>query len=534
MKKLFAVLIVSLMILSCGGGKKTGDSKESKEGTTVTLNFTQEAESIDPQLTTDTVGTKTNALISEGLTRQDEKGAPVAGIAEKWETSEDGLVWTFHLRENAKWENGEPITANDFKFAWLRALDPNVAARYAYMFYMIKGAEEYNIGKGSKEEVGIKVVDDKTLEVTLKSPTAYFPAIICYQTFAPLNEKFYNRYKGQYATEVGKILSSGPYKLVSWTRNEGSTYIKNENYWDKDRIKINNVEIKMISDPEAALQAFNNGKLDVVPLNTMQYEKYKNDSRLTFYDDGSAWYLLFNTKKGILKNKKIRQAFTLAIDKKELTKMLGKTGEPAYGIIPPFVQGAEKAFREEAGNTYTEYNPEKSKKLLVDGLKELKLDEVPEMFLFIDDRGSNLVIAQYVQRKIKKELGVGISLEIVPFSERIDRMKQSNFDIVLGGWSADYNDALSYMDLYMTGNGNNYTSFTNAKYDELLKIAQTSPDQKARITAMIEAEKILGDEMPIGMLYFRKQAVVINPRLKNMKFKAVGSEYYIHDAYIEE
>ena len=534
MKKLFAVLIVSLMILSCGGGKKTGDSKESKEGTTVTLNFTQEAESIDPQLTTDTVGTKTNALISEGLTRQDEKGAPVAGIAEKWETSEDGLVWTFHLRENAKWENGEPITANDFKFAWLRALDPNVAARYAYMFYMIKGAEEYNTGKGSKEEVGIKVVDDRTLEVTLKSPTAYFPAIISYQTFSPLNEKFYNQYKDQYAMEAGKILASGPYKLVSWTRNEGSTYVKNENYWDKDSIKIENVHVKIIGDPAASLQAFNNGELDLTLINVEQYEEFKDDPRLTSYDDGSAWYLLFNTKEGIFKNKKVRQAFTLAVDKEELAQMLQKMGDPAYGFVPPFVQGAEKSFREEAGDAYPKFNSEEAKKLLAEGLKELGMDKAPKISMIFNESGNNMKIAQYLQEKIRKELGVDLSLEVVPFQERIDRMKQRNFDIVLAGWSADYNDALSYMDLYMTGNGNNYASFTNAKYDELLKIAQTSPDQKARITAMIEAEKILGDEMPIGMLYFRKQAVVINPRLKNMKFKAVGSEYYIHDAYIEE
>jgi oligopeptide transport system substrate-binding protein len=354
MKKLFLMLTLFIMILSCGGTKTSG--------TTVTLNFIDEPKTIDPQLATDTSATKLNALLTEGLTRQDEKGNPVPGIAEKWDISEDGLVWTFHLRD-AKWENGEPITAADFKFGWLRAVDPKTAAEYAYMIYPIKGAEEFNTGKGSKEDVGIKVIDDKTLEVTLKSPTAYLPALLSFQTFAPINEKFYASVGESYALDSGKVLSSGPYKLVKWTHNEGLDLVKNENYWDKANVKIDNVKVKLINDTSASLGAFKNDELDVTAITVEQYQEFKDDKRLTPYDDGSVWYLEYNLKNKFLSNKKIRQALTLAVDKEELGGILQQMGKPAYGYVPEFIQGVSKSFREEAGDTFPHYNPDEARKL---------------------------------------------------------------------------------------------------------------------------------------------------------------------------
>ena len=525
MKKLFLILTLFVMILSCGGGKSGG--------TTVTLNFIDEPKTIDPQLATDTSATKLNALLTEGLTRQDEKGNPIPGVAEKWDVSADGLVWTFHLRGDAKWENGDPITAKDFQFGWMRAIDPKSAAEYAYMIYPIKGAEAFNTGKGSKEDVGIKAIDDKTLEVTLANPTAYFPALLSFQTFAPINEKFFAEHGEKYALEAGKLLSSGPYKLVKWTHNEGLDLVKNENYWDKANIKIDNVKVKLINDTSASLGAFKNGELDVTAITVEQYQEFKDDKRLTPYDDGSVWYLEYNLKNKFLSNKKIRQALTLAVDKEELGGVLQKMGQPAYGYVPEFVQGAEKSFREEAGDTFPHYNPDEARKLFAEGLKELGLTEPPKISVIFNDSGNNKKIIQYVQEKIRKELGFELDVQLLPFKERLARMTQKDFDIVLAGWSADYNDALSYMDLFITNGGNNHTSYSSPKYDELIKVAQTNPDQKARITAMIEAEKVLGEDMPVGMLYYRKQVALVNPRLKNMKFKPTGSEFYLYDASVE-
>ena len=530
MKKLFLILTLFVLVLSCGGDK--GGEAGKAGGGTVTLNFEQEPKTIDPQLTTDTTATKINALIVEGLTRQDETGAPVPGIAEKWDVSEDGLVWTFHLRD-AKWENGDPVTANDFKFAWLRALESKNAAEYAYMLFPIKGAQAFNEDKGSAEDVGIKVIDDKTLEVTLTNPTAYFAALISYQTFTPLNEKYYNEQGDQYALDAGKIMANGPYKLVKWTHNESFELTRNENYWNNAETKIDNVRAKLISDASASLSAFKNDELDLTLITVEQYPEFKEDKRLTPYDDGSTWYLEYNLKNDFLANKKIRQALTMAIDKEELGSILQAMGKPAYGYVPGFVQGVDKSFRDEAGDTFPHYNPEEAKRLFAEGLKELGLEKAPKLTLIFNDQGNNKKIAEYVQEKIRKELGYDLAVESLPFKERLQRMTQKTFEIVLAGWSGDYNDALSYMDLWVTNGGNNHTSYSNPKYDELIQIAQTSPDQKARIQAMIEAEKLLGDDMPIGMLYFRQKMFLVNPGLKNMKFKPVGSEYYLTDAHVE-
>ena len=298
-------------------------------------------------------------------------------------------------------------------------------------------------------------------------------------------------------------------------------------------MKTEKIRIKLINDISKSLEAFENNEIAFTVITPELYTEYRKDKRLISYDDGSAWYLEYNLENDFLANKKIRQALTIAIDKEELGSILQAMGKPAYGYVPGFVQGVDKSFRKEAGNTYPHYNSKKAKKLFEEGLKELSFNEAPEITLIFNDQGNNKKIAEYIQGKIKKELGYNLKIKSLPFKERLERMTQKTFEIVLAGWSGDFNDALSYMDIWTTGGGNNHASYSNPKYDELIQIAQTSSDQKARIKAMIEAEKILGDDMPIGMLYFRQKVFLVNPELKNMKFKPVGSEYYLIDAYIE-
>lgn len=503
---------------------------EKAAGQEITLNFIDEPKTIDPQLATDTSATKLIELLSEGLTREDENGNAMPGIAEKWDVSKDGLVWTFHLRD-AKWENGSPVTADDFKFAWLRALDPKVGSEYVYMLYEIKGAEAFNTGKGTKEEVGIKVIDSKTLEVRLKHPVEYFSKLVSFSVFKPTSEKYFNGYKEKYGTEI--ILSNGPYKLVKWKHNDILYLKKNENYWDKDQIKISDIKIELMNDFSEALEAFENGGLDVTGIWADQYQEFKDDKRLTPYFDGSVWYLEYNLKNKFLGNKKIRKALDMALDKEELGELLGEMGEPAYGYVPKTIQGVNKTFREEAGDIFSHYNGDEARKLFAEGLKELGMDKAPKISLIFNDSGNNKKIIQYVQEKLRKELGFELDVQSLPFKERLGRMIEKEFDIVLAGWSADYSDALSFMDLWLTDGGNNHASYANPKYDRLIKTAQMSPDKKTRVNAMINAEKILGEEVPISMLYFRKQLALVNPRLKNMKFKPTGSEFYLYDVSVE-
>ena len=222
MKKLLLTLAMSLFLLSCGNG--------GNDQNTFSVNIVTEPSSIDPQITTDIPGGTVDELILEGLLRKDKNGKSVAGLAKSWEKSKDGLKWTFHLRDGIKWSNGDPVTAKDFKAGWLRALNPATAASNANMLFVIKNGEKYNAKKASAEEVGIKAVDDKTLEVTLEAPVSYFDDLVTFKAYMPLNEKYYNQVKDKYFSEAKYTIAVGPYTLDDWTHNSELRLKKNPNY----------------------------------------------------------------------------------------------------------------------------------------------------------------------------------------------------------------------------------------------------------------------------------------------------------------
>ena len=530
MKKLF-LLFIMMILISCGGA---GKESSSSGNTKIIVNETAEPKSIDPGLLTDQSGIAVNSLVSEGLTRQGKDGTPEPGLAEKWDVSEDGLTWTFHLRENIKWSSGEPVTADDFKFAWLRVLEPATASEYAYMLHYIKGGQAYNEGKGKKEDVGINVIDSRTLEVKLERPTAYFASLAASPTYAPIREKFFDEKGKNFALEADAMEYSGPYKIKNWKHDSNFIMVKNENYWNKDHIKIDEVEMVLVADSTAELNAFNNGEIELIRLTAEQYKRYEKDPRVNVFRNNSVWYLEYNMENKFLANKKIRQALTLAVDKEEMANTIVKgTGEAAYGIVPTGFPGESKTFREENGDSYPKYNPEEAKRLYKEGLAELGVTELPELSLIINEAGNNKKIAEYVQEKIRTNLGANIRIEPIPFKERMARLQQKNFEIVLSGWGSDYADPMTYIDLFVTNGGNNHSSYSNPKYDELIKTANNSSDNKVRMQAMRDAEKILGDDMPVGVMLYSTRVIMLNPKIKNVYFKGIGAEYYLYDAYVE-
>ena len=528
-KNLLIALLLLVLILSCGKGSNS-------EGTLL-LNLKEEGKSYDPQLANDSTGEFVDSLIGEGLTREGDNGESLPGVAEKWETSSDGLVWTFHLRKNAKWSNGDPITANDFKAAWLRGLNPATAAEYAFMLYPIKNAEEYNKEKAKAEDVGIKVVDDYTLEVTLKAPVPFFDSMVRIQTYLPQNQKFYNKVKDKYMTSVDTSISSGAYILKKWTRDSDIIFEKNPNYWNADNIKLERVQVKFINDATADLNAFKNGEIDVTNLSTEQARDFKDDPRLRYVNDGSVFYVVYNMKNKVLSNKKIRQALSMSIDKEEMIKgVLNGVGGAAYTYTPKDtgIKGFEKDFAVEAGEVFPKFNPEKAKKLLAEGLKELGLTQLPKLEMIFNDSGNNKAIAEYVQENWRKNLGVDIALTSMTFKERLARMEQKDFDMAFAGYAGDYRDAISYLDRFESTNGNNYSQYLNPEYDKLVNFVKTSADKKARVDAMIKMEKIIAEDMPVGLLYNRKQTKIINPRVKDIGFNPIGKDYLLDKTYIQK
>ena len=399
MKKMLFLLMMLVFIISCG---KSGGSAK-----TFTLNLTDEPKSIDPQISTDIGGGTVNDLLMEGLTRKGKNGTFEPGLAKNWEKSEDGLKWTFHLRDNLKWSNGDPITAQDFKNGWLRALKPETASEYAYMLYPIKNAEKYNKKEGTAEEVGIKVIDDKTLEVELGAPVPYFDSLVAFKTYMPLNQKFFDETKEAYFTESDKTMSSGPYTMENWTHGSEITFKKNPNYWDADNVKIENVVYKIIPDNNSALNAFNNKEVDVTAITAEQAKGFKDDPRLVSNNDGSVWYLLFNFNNKTLANVKIRKALLMAVDREGLVNnILNGYGTAAKTLVPKGIgiKGLnDKDFTEEVPTSILGYNPQEAKKLLEEGLKETGASKFPDMSMLINESGNNKVLAEYIQEQLRKK-----------------------------------------------------------------------------------------------------------------------------------
>lgn len=531
MKKLLAIFVCFLALFSCG-------SNSSSNGKYLTINLNEEGKTIDTALQTDVSSGDLHTFLSEGLTKIDIKTKqPIPGLAEKYDISEDGLTYTFHLRDGIKWSNGEKITANDFKFAWLRALDPNTAAPYAYMLYPIKNAEKFNTGKATKDEVGIKVLDDKTLEVKLEASTPYFLSLTAFVTYMPANEKFVTECGDKFALEPDKLLYSGPFKMVSWTHNSEIKLVKNENYYDKDKINLDGVNIKFIANTAAALNAFKNDEIDFTSLTAEQYDEYKDNPNLHKVLMATNWYLEFNHKNKFLANSNIRKAILMAINKEELTKtVFNGINDPAYTFTPKGVgmPGLKtNDFATEIGVSAPKFNATEAKAYLEKGLKELGLDKAPTLSIILNDSGLNKKIGESIQEYLRVNLGITLNIETMAFKERLSRMESGQFDVVLAGWGADYQDAMTFLDLLESNNGNNHGKYSNTEYDKCIRLAKSTSNKEERYAAMKKAEEIIASDVPIALLFQAKKNYIVNEKLSNFTFSAVGPDFFMNYADIK-
>ena len=377
MKKNFlwvAILAALTLVLGAcgfgGGDEKSEDSKS--EGKTLNLSIASEPPSLHPQLATDTQSGSILNGVFEGLTRVDDKGNVENAMAEDVKVSDDKLTYTFTLRDDAKWSNGDQVTAGDFEYAWKWALEPKNAAQYSYIFYAIKGAEAYNMGKGKAEDVGVKATDDKTLEVTLNNPTPYFLELTAFYSYMPINKKVAEKNDKWYADAGEDYVTNGPYALKEWKHNDSVTLAKSDNYWDKGNVDVDTINVAMVESAATADRLFQNGDLDFLgaPFQTVSLDKidtYKKDKSLQITDTASVYLYKFNTKDDVMKNENIRKALTLAIDRQGLIDNVTKGEQkPANGIVPMAINGWDSQ------QTFFKDNDMKgAKEALAQGMKEL-------------------------------------------------------------------------------------------------------------------------------------------------------------------
>lgn len=475
---------------------------------------------LDPQMCTDSNSGNVLAYIFEGLTRLDYKGKPIPAIAESW--SNNGNTWTFKLRKNAKWQNGDPVVAKDFLDAWERVLNPNSEAEYSYIMYCIKGAQEYNEGISEKfSSVGIKALDNFTLQVTLNKPIVYFPNLVSLYTFYPQNTKFLKE-NNEYGEEANSILGNGAFTVSNLDNYEEITLKKSENYWNKNSIKINTIEIYGY-DRDEALKKYDERTLDIVeiPYNKMNF--YKKSKDLRTFEDGSFWYLGLNNEKPLLSNKKIRKALSMAINREKLVNDIKNSlASEAESIVPMGIKGKVGFFRNEYNQSLYDisYNPQKARELFEEGLKELKLkkSEIGYITLLAGNNDNAIRESEFYAEQLKMNLGLEIELENTSFQIRLQKTIEKDYDMVLSGWGPDYNDPMTYLDMWTSNSGQNNTGWGNKTYDTLIESAVSERDYSKRMDILAQAEKLLMDELPIIPIYYRKTAFLVKPNINNLEF----------------
>ncbi|WP_427340264.1 peptide ABC transporter substrate-binding protein [Caloranaerobacter sp. DY30410] len=521
----------------------TGEEKLAKEQV-LKINLGTEPPDLDPQTTTDTVSFVLLNATLEGLVRLNPDGSVGKGLAESWTISDDGKTYTFKLRD-AKWSDGDPITAYDFEYAWKRAIDPKTASSYAYQFYGIKNAYAFNTGEiTDPNEVGVKALDEKTLQVELERPMPYFLSLTSFITYLPAKKAAVEKWGDEYAADADKMVFSGPFVITKWDHEQKIILEKNPNYWDADSVKLERIECDMINDTNTPINLYETGELDITGVPAEFLDNHKDSPEFVRMADATTFYLEFNCKDKFFSNKKIRKAFSLAINRDAYVNgVLANGSIPAYGFVPGGIPGkAGGEFRKQNGDLIYDVGTkgqaaiDEANKLLEEGLKEVgatKEELAKHVSYLTGDSDVARKLAQALQQMWKNNLGIEVPIESVSFKIRLQKMDQADYTIVGAGWGADYNDPMTFMDMWVTDGGNNDAFWSNAKYDELIEKANNSTGDE-RMEYMLEAERLLMEEMPIAPTYFAARNFLQKPYVKGVARFPVGVSTEYKWAYVLE
>lgn len=472
---------------------------KQQEPQVLKTNLLTEPPSVDPALAEESTSLTIVRAAFDGLTRNDSNGKLANAVAEKVDVSADLMTYTFRLRDS-KWSNGDPVTAQDFEFAWKRALDPKTAAPLAYQLYYLKNAEKANRGEIGIDQIGVKAQDDRTLVVTLEKPTPYFLELTSYFTYYPVNKKVVSA-NPKWASEAATLIGNGPFKMETWNHKSKIELIKNEQYWDKESVSLDKIEFAIIGDENTALSMFENGDYNWLgsPLSFLPTDAIpalKSSGLLTSQPVAATYWYEFNTEQIPFTNAKIRKAFAYAINRGDIVTNITQTNEvPALALVPKSMSQKEDGY-------YKDNDVETAKALLQEGMKELGISKLPPITLSFNTAETHKKIAEAIQDQWKRTLGVEVKLENKEFKVFLEDMRQGKFQIGRLGWSASINDPIDFLQIFKDKNGGgNNSRWENAKYKELLNRSDIEQDANKRKQILIEAEAVLMDEMPIVPIY---------------------------------
>lgn len=513
-----SILTAALALTACGGNSSSSSSNKKE------LNWEESAEIPTMDLSKATDSASFTQLINtmEGLYRAKSDGSQEKAMATSEKVSKDGKTYTFTLRKDNKWSNGDPVTAQDFVYSWRRTVDPKTASQYAYLFEGIKNAMDIQNGKKKPETLGIKAVGKYKLVVTLDRRIPYFNNLMAFGSFFPQNEKAVKKYGSKYGTASKYMVYNGPYVMSGWSGSNLSWKLKkNPYYWDKKNVKLDAVNYSVQKTPSTAYNLYQSNKLDAVALDAEQSKQLKSVKGYALYPRGTTFYIQFNQAKNkYLQNANIRKALSMAINRESLTKVLGGSNTVAHTFTPAkltTVNGKDyTSLISKSDEAYTYYNKKEAQKYLKQGMKELGVSKL-SFKLLSDDTDGAKKSTEAMQSNIQETLPqVSITTQNLPFKTRLARTDAGNFDLVVTAWGADFNDPISFLDLMTSTNAQNGGKWSNKEYDKLIAASKTTGSDSERWSDLSKAEGVLLKDVGISPLYSSTSAWIVRPSIKGL------------------
>lgn len=541
---LFAIFIFILtaVLIACGNeeneksnanandhNEQSNDNGDATmaEKQTLDVNIKEEPPSLHPGQANDTTSATVLDQIFEGLTRMDQDEEVTEAMAESIDVSDDQKTYTFKIRDDAYWSNGDPVTAEDFEYAWKLVLDPeNPDADYAYQLYPIKNAEVAKEEDGDMDDIGIIVEDEKTLVVELEQPTPYFLELTAFMTYYPINKNVAEEDDEWYMDSSENYVTNGPFTFDSWEHKDTIVLKKYEEYWDKDSVNLETITMNMINDENTEMSMFEQGELDrigaptgSIPLAAIQ--SLKDEGELNISPKSGIFYYMFNTEEEPFNNENIRKAFAHAIDRQGIVEQISQTEEiPAMSLVPTSI------FEENEEGYFDDNDVDQAKEYLEKGMDELGIDELPEVTLSYFTDEENKSVSEAVQDMWKNNLGVDVELENEEWQVYINTMGEGDYQVGRLGWSADFNDAINFLEVFEKKGGNNYSNWEDEMYAELLEESRLESDPDARRDILMEAEEIFMDAMPVAPIYFYSNVWVEQDNVHDIEVSPLGSVQY--------
>lgn len=493
----------------------------AQQSSTLRISMEGDPQTLDPRRVRDLATTTIIHMLYEGLMRAQANGQLAPALAETVSISPDQKTYTFKLRQSA-WSDGQPVTAYDFEQTWKSLLDPQFPSPNAYQFYMIRGAQAAKEGLTSTDQIGIQALDDSTLVVELEQPTPYFLYLTSASFFYPVHPSLRQQAAGANALSESQIVTNGPFKLEKWSHHNELTAIPSSHYWDRHNVHLDRIQLVVLDNP-TALQLFQRKELDWTgsPLSTLSIDalaSLKNQGQLEIMSAAGVYLFRVNTERSPFHHAKMRQAFALALNRKDLVEhVLQGNQQPAFGIVPPFFGHGQPFFQD--------HDVSLARQLFQEALEELGFNRqnLPQVSISYTSNERAHKIAQVAQQQWKENLGIQVNLQSSEAKVYFDRLKNHDYQLGIGAWFADFYDPISFLDVFkFKDNGTNNTQWENSQYIQLLHQSSLTNQSSDRNQLLKEAENLMIKEMPIIPLFYSSYNYVKNPQLKGVYFSELG------------